>query len=85
MSGIPLDSPVFYRTSARPARGTKRPRMSLIISLMRGLFFICRRMDTWNLISLAIIALVASGVAFFLRRQLFPSWQDLHRPRLASG
>lgn len=23
MSGIPLDSPVFYRTSVRPARGTK--------------------------------------------------------------
>ena len=36
-------------------------------------------MDTWNLISLAIIALVASGVAFFLRRQLFPSWKDLYQ------
>lgn len=27
MSGIPLDSPVFYRTSVRPARGTKKDRL----------------------------------------------------------
>ena len=35
MSGIPLDSPVFYRTSVRPARGTAyRP-----LTYLRGRFF----------------------------------------------
>jgi len=36
-------------------------------------------MDAWNYISLAIIAIVAAGVAFFLRKRLFPSWEDLYK------
>ena len=36
-------------------------------------------MSTLNVILLALVAITGVAVAFFLRKQLFPSWTDFYK------